>query len=92
MKKETIKEAAQRLFPVNNIETMFLASRDELNNALKQKGFIECAKWQAEQEPTYTPEEVEFIKRAVEYYWQDWNQEHPDNENDYKLTQQILSK
>ena len=41
---------------------------------------------------TYTPEEVEFIKRAVEYYWQDWNQEHPDNENDFKLTQQILNK
>ena len=41
---------------------------------------------------TYTPEEVEFIKRAVEYYWQDWNQEHPDNENDFKLTQQILKK
>jgi hypothetical protein len=41
---------------------------------------------------TYTLEEAEFIKRAVEYYWQDWNQEHPDNENDLKLTQQILSK
>ena len=35
---------------------------------------------------------VGFIKRAVEYYWQDWNQEHPDNENDFKLTQQILNK
>jgi len=41
---------------------------------------------------TYTPKEVEFIKRAVEYYWQDWNQEHPDNEKDWNLTQQILSK
>ena len=41
---------------------------------------------------TYTPEEVEFIKRAVEYYWQDWNKEHPDNEKDWNLTQQILSK
>ena len=41
---------------------------------------------------TYTLEEAEFIKRAVEYYWQDWNQEHPDNENDFKLTQQILKK
>ena len=41
---------------------------------------------------TYTPEEVEFIKRAVEYYWQDWSQEHPDNKKDLKLTQQILSK
>ena len=42
--------------------------------------------------PEYTMEEIEFIKRAVEYYWQDWNQEHPDNENDFKLTQQILNK
>ena len=41
---------------------------------------------------TCTLEEVEFIKRAVEYYWQDWSQEHPDNENDFKLTQQILNK
>jgi YD repeat-containing protein len=41
---------------------------------------------------TYTPKEVEFIKRAVEYYWQDWSQEHPDNKNDLKLTEQILSK
>ena len=41
---------------------------------------------------TCTLEEVEFIKRAVEYYWQDWNQEHPDNENDFKQTQQILNK
>ena len=41
---------------------------------------------------TYTPEEIEFIKRAVEYYWQDWNKEHPDNEKDWNLTQQILSK
>jgi YD repeat-containing protein len=41
---------------------------------------------------TYTFEEVEFIKRAVEYYWQDWNQGHPDNKNDLKLTKQILSK
>ena len=41
---------------------------------------------------TYTLEEAEFIKRAVEYYWQDWNQEHPDNKKDFKLTQQILSK
>ena len=41
---------------------------------------------------TYTPEEVEFIKRAVEKYWDDWNAEHPDNKNDLKLTQQILKK
>ena len=41
---------------------------------------------------TYTPEEVEFINRAVQKYWDDWNAEHPDNQNDFKLTQQILNK
>jgi len=41
---------------------------------------------------TYTPKEVEFIKRAVEYYWLDWDKIHPDNQKDLKLTQQILNK
>ena len=82
MKKETIEEAAER-YSVNR--------HDTINRELVFS-FIEGAKRQAEQAPTYTPKEVEFIKRAVEYYWQDWNQEHPDNQNDLKLTQQILSK
>jgi len=41
---------------------------------------------------TYTPEEVEFIKRAVNEYWEHCFAEHPDNQNDLKLTQQILNK
>ena len=41
---------------------------------------------------TYSEEEVEFIKRAVEQYWELWNASHPDNQNDFKLTKQILSK
>ena len=41
---------------------------------------------------TYTLEEAEFIKRAVQKYWDDWNAEHPDNQKDWNLTQQILSK
>ena len=41
---------------------------------------------------TYTPEEAEFIKRAVEQYWEIWTSEHPDNKQDFKLTKQILSK
>jgi len=41
---------------------------------------------------TYTPEEVEFIKRAVQQYWGFWAAEHPENQNDLKLTQQILNK
>ena len=41
---------------------------------------------------TYTLEEVEFIKRAVQEYWEHCFAEHPDNQNDLKLTQQILNK
>jgi YD repeat-containing protein len=40
----------------------------------------------------YTEEEIEFIKRAVQQYWDDWNEEDPDNQNDLKLTKQILEK
>jgi YD repeat-containing protein len=41
---------------------------------------------------TYTPEEVEFIKRAVQEYWEHCFAEHPDNKKDLKLTEQILNK
>ena len=41
---------------------------------------------------TYTLEEVEFIKRAVNEYWEHCFAEHPENLNDLKLTQQILNK
>ena len=41
---------------------------------------------------TYTLEEVEFIRRAVNEYWEHCFAEHPDNQNDLKLTQQILNK
>ena len=40
----------------------------------------------------YTPEEVEFIKRAVQEYWEHCFAEHPENQNDLNLTQQILNK
>jgi hypothetical protein len=46
--KKTLEEVAERLYPVNNTGSMFMANRDELNNSLKQEGFIEGAKWQQE--------------------------------------------
>jgi len=64
MKKETtLEQAAERLYPVNNTGSMFMASRYELNNILKQESFIEGAKWQ--QERMYSEEEVENI--LIEY-------------------------
>ena len=41
---------------------------------------------------TYTPEEIEFMNRAVIDYWKIWTSEHPDNQKDWNLTQQILNK
>jgi hypothetical protein len=41
MKQETPEEAAARLYPINNTGSMFMPSRDEVNNSYKQEGFIE---------------------------------------------------
>jgi hypothetical protein len=54
--KETLEEAAERLYPVNNTGGMFMANRDEINNSLKQEGFIRGAKWQ--QERSYSEEDM----------------------------------
>jgi hypothetical protein len=40
-KQESLKEAAERLYPVNNTGSMFMPNRDELNNSYKQEGFID---------------------------------------------------
>jgi hypothetical protein len=76
--KETLIEAAEKLYPINNTGTMFMPSRDELNNSYKQEAFIEGAKWQQEQ--MYSEEEVlkllitfsderTFLKREVAKQW-----------------------
>jgi len=52
------------------------------NSRVESRGF----------DKTYTAEEVGYIKRAVHEYWEHWYAEHPENQNDLKLTQQILSK
>jgi hypothetical protein len=44
--KETLEEAAEKLYPINNTGSMFMPSRDELNNSYKQEAFIEGVKWQ----------------------------------------------
>jgi hypothetical protein len=67
MKQETLEKFAEKLYPVNNTGSMFMANRDELNNSLKQEGFIEGAKWQAER--MYSEEEVaDFIIDFVVWY------------------------
>ena len=81
MEKETIEEAAE-----NHQKGGYEWQKE------KRMSFIEGAKWQAEQAITYTHEEVEFIKRAVQEYWEHCFAELPDKQNDLKLTQQILNK
>lgn len=46
--QETIEEAAERLYPMNNTGSMFMANRHEVNNSLKREGFIAGSQWQAE--------------------------------------------
>ena len=48
MKKETLEEAAQRLYPISKGGSMWVPSADDCNKANKQEGFIAGAKWQAE--------------------------------------------
>jgi hypothetical protein len=80
--KETLIEAAEKLYPINNTGTMFMPSRDELNNSYKQEAFIEGAKWQ--QERMYSEEEVlkllitfsderTFLKKDVAIRWFEQN-------------------
>lgn len=89
--KETPKEASERLYPIKNTGSMFMPSRDEVNNSYKQEGFIEGVKWQ--QEKTFTIEEMEFIKRCIKVYWEHHsNRTHPDNQMDWNISQNILNK
>ena len=56
MAQETLKEAAQKIYPIEYIGRMFMLNRDELNNSYKQEAFIEGAKWQEKR--MYSEEEV----------------------------------
>jgi hypothetical protein len=57
MSKETLEEVAERFYPVNSTGgAMEMLSRHQLNNCLKQEGFIECAKWM--QERMYSEEDL----------------------------------
>jgi hypothetical protein len=59
MEKETLEEAAERLYPISKGGSMWMPSADDCNKANKQEGFIEGAKWQAER--MYSEEEVKRI-------------------------------
>ena len=82
-KQETLKEAAQRLYPVNNnTGSMYMPSRHEINNSYKQEGFIKG--YELAQERSYSEEEVlEIIKDWDIYLWND----NSFNGNDITLEQ-----
>ena len=67
-KKIEIEEAAERLYPINYTRgEMEMLSRHQLDNSLKQEGFIEGYK--LAQEGMYSEEEVQLIldKTLIEY-------------------------
>jgi hypothetical protein len=76
--KETLEEAAQKLYPIEYTGRMFMPNRDELNNSYKQETFIEGAKWM--EQKMYSEEEVlkllitfsndrTFLKKDVAVQW-----------------------
>ena len=46
---EEIEKCAEVLYPINKGGSMFMPSRDDINKANKQEGFLEGAKWMKEQ-------------------------------------------
>jgi hypothetical protein len=40
----------------------------------------------------YDDEEIQFIKRVLDFYWDQLNGAHPDNQEDFSITQRILEK
>jgi hypothetical protein len=61
-KQEKLEEAAERLYPINSTGgSMEMLSRYQLNNNLKQEGFIKGAKWQ--QERMYSEEDFKLFAR-----------------------------
>jgi hypothetical protein len=48
MEQETIEEAAERFYPISKGGSMWMPSAHDCNQANKQEGFKEGAKWQAE--------------------------------------------
>ena len=43
-------------------------------------------------ERTFTTNEMEFIKNCIGFYWENWNSTHPDNQEDWNISQGILNK
>ena len=62
-KQETLEEAAERLYPVNNTGSMFMPNRDELNNSYKQEGFIDGYNKAKEERKQETLDDIEIISK-----------------------------
>ena len=73
--KETLEEELKKKI-ANNLLEMY------------EKGFAEGAEWQKKR--MYSEEEVEFIKTLIDFYWSNYNNEHPNNLKDFELTKRIL--
>ncbi len=56
MDKETLEEAAENKYRVENTGAMFMPNRHEVTNIYKQEAFIDGANWQ--QERMYSEEEL----------------------------------
>jgi len=82
-KQETLEEVAENSFLLNKLQ-----NSTSVEKAHYIAGFREGVKWQQEQ--SYSKEEVEFIKTLIDFYWSNYNNEHPNNLKDFELSKSIL--
>ena len=66
----------------------FCAGRLDIDGSLNEI----CEERFQPKERTFTTEEMGFIKRCIESHWELWNQTHPDNQEDWNISQGILNK
>jgi hypothetical protein len=56
MNKQLLKEVVNKIYPINNTGSMFMANREEVNNSYRQEGFLRGFKFA--KKALYSEEEV----------------------------------
>ena len=62
----------------------------DVQHYISQEDFVLGAKWM--QERSYSEEEVKFIEILIGFYWVENNSEHPNNLEEWELSQKILKQ
>ena len=85
MAQQTLQEAAERFYPVNSTGgAMEMLSRHQLNNSLKQEGFIECAKWMQNNTTKKHMEKKSMLEQVIDNL-KEFNENKRMENNDHQI-------